>query len=89
MIESYMMLDSITWWPSEIAFFPSIVMHLFIWSLTAPINLVDNSGSASGSSECFWRILTPEQYHVRMSFTIKRGSYSLVACPRASCLVIA
>jgi len=69
-----MMLDPITWWPIEMNFFPSVVVHLSMWSPAAPIGSVDNLGYAIGSPRCFWRILTPEQCHIRMPVLLKEAS---------------
>jgi len=70
-------------------FLPSVVVHLSMWTPTALIGSIDSSGSASGSPSCSWMILAPKQYHMRIPFTTGRGSYSSVACPKASSLVVA
>ena len=58
-------------------------------SPTVPLSSIGSSGSPSGSPGHFYWILAPEQYHMRMPFTNGRGFYSLTACLRVSCPVVA
>jgi len=71
-----MILDLITWWPFETAFFSFVKVHLSMWSPTVPIGLVDSLDSISGTPGYFWRNLAPEQYYMKTPFTIGRGFYS-------------
>jgi len=76
MTESWMTQDPIIWRLFETTFFPFVVVLLSMWSLTAPIGLVNSLASANEFSGYFWRILAPEQCYMRTPFTTGEGSYS-------------